>query len=154
MPTRTHRVVRKLSPFLDRVEPYAIFGAYIAVGIMALFAWVFPPKVTNNATEVSMLIEAALLSIGCVMGLWGHIAKRELIEFYGLISSIGGIVILLSFTIEVVLYGNQWNYGQIIGLILLALALMFSHGFKLYHDITRDWINLTPTEIAQIYKVH
>lgn len=151
MPTRTHRFVRKVSPFLDRIEPFAIFSVYIAVGVMAAFAWVFPPKVSSDSTDFSLWVEAILLTIGCVIGLWGHITKSELIEFYGLIASAGGVSIFLSMTLEIIIYQHQYNYGQIIGLILLALSLMFSHGFKLYHDITKDWINLTPSEIANIY---
>ena len=152
MPTRTHRIIRKVAPFLDRMEPYAIFVAYIAVGIMAAFVWVFPPKVASETAEHSIIIEGVLLSIGAILGLWGHIQKKELIEFWGLCSSVGGVFILLAMTIESVLYRQQYNYGQIIGLVILALSLMFSHGFKLYHEITRDWINLTPSEIKKIYR--
>lgn len=151
MPTRTHRAIRRVAPFLDRMEPYAIFTAYIAVGIMAAFVWVFPPKVASSTAEHSLIIEGALLSLGAVLGLWGHIHKKVLIEFWGLCAATGGVGVLLAMVIESVLYQRMYNYGQFIGLVLLAMTLMFAHGFKLYHEITRDWINLTPSEIDKIY---
>lgn len=151
MTTRTHRFVRKIAPLLNKVEPYAIFFVYISAGIMAFFAWVFPPKVTVTMDGNSLIIQAVLLSIGAVLGLWGHTAKQELVEFWGLCAVSGGVFVLLCNVIAVMIYDEQYNYGQFAGMILLSLGFMISHGFKLYHDITESWINLPPAVIHKIY---
>lgn len=152
MPTKTHRIIRKVAPILDRIEPYAIFVAYLAVGIMATFSWVFPPKVSDTVGNYSLWTQSALLSVGAILGLIGHMFDKVLIEFWGLCACVGGIFITLCAVISIMVNEAQYNYGQFAGLILLALGLLFSHGFKLYHDITKAWINLTPAEIARIYK--
>ena len=151
MTTRTHRIIRKFAPYLNRVEPYAIFVVYIAAGIMAFFAWVFPPKVAEVMGDYSTTVEAILLTVGCILGLWGNTIRNELLAFWGLISVTGGVFILFSVVIAHMIYNDQWNYGQFAGIILLALSLMFAHGFKLYHEITESWINLPPATLNKIY---
>ena len=152
MPTKTRRAVRKIAPILDKIEPFAVFFAYIAVGIMALFAWVYPPQVTAFAGTPSLIIEAVLLSAGCVLGLWGHIIKSAIIELYGVISTAGGLFILLTVVINVMIHEELYNYGQFAGLILLAFGLLSSYGFKLYHAITENWIHPPANIIKKIYK--
>lgn len=154
MTTRTHRAVRKIAPLLNRIEPIAMFLVYIATGIMAFFAWAFPPKVAFTMGDQSLIIQAILLTIGSILGLFGHMLRHELCEFWGLLCSVGGVFILLSNVLAVVIYQGQWNYGQFAGLILLALGFMISHAFKLYHDITESWINLPPAMIDKIYSEH
>ena len=121
---------------------------------MAYYAWVHPPKVTHITSEESSVLQGIFLSIGCVVGLWGHLAKRELAEFYGLCAGIGGVFILLCSVIAIIQYEGQANYGMILGLIVVVMGLMFSHLFHLYHEITRDWIHLTPAEIRAIYNTN
>lgn len=152
MTTRTHRAVRRIAPFLNRIEPFAIFVAYISVGIMAIFAWIFPPKVAAYTGTASLIIEAILLSLGCALGLWGHILKSAIIELYGLISTAGGLFILLTVVISAIISDNQYNYGQFAGLILFAFGLLSSYGFKLYHAITQNWIHPPAEMINKIYK--
>lgn len=152
MTTRTHRAVRKLAPFLNRIEPLTIFLVYLSVGTMAFFAWFFPPNASSNTGAYSLLIEAILLTVGFVLGLWGHTGRRPLIEFYGLCASAGGTFIFLCIVIGVVVNNSAYNYGQFVGIILLSLGLMVSHGFTLYHEITESWINAPSAVIQRIYE--
>ena len=152
MTTKTHRVIRRIAPYLNRIEPYAIFVVYVAAGIMAFFAWVFPPKVAMMMGDSSTLIEAILLSVGCILGLWGNTIRSTITEFWGLLCVGGGVFILFSIVLGIMIYENQYNYGQFAGAILLALALIFSHGFKLYHELTESWIDLPTETINRIYE--
>lgn len=152
MTTKTHRAVRKIAPILNRIEPFAIFVAYIGIGIMAAFAWFFPAKVSDNMSTQSAIIEALLMSVGALFGLWGHATKRELVEFYGICACAGGLFIFLCIVINSFVYEHQYNYGQIIGLILLAMGLVATHGFKLYHNITESWINAPAPLLQKIYE--
>lgn len=136
---------------LNRIEPFAIFIAYIGVAITAYFAWFYPPKVAGNTATTAIIIEAILLTVGALFGLWGHLAKYALIEFWGLVCCIGGMTIFLFIVVSEFSSFRQFNYGQFIGVILLSMGLMFSHAFKLYHEITESWINLPPTMIQKIY---
>lgn len=151
MTTKTHRAVRKIAPVLNRIEPFAIFLAYLSVALMAFFSWFYPPKVTQITGSDSSFIEGILLTAGAILGLWGLLAKKELLEFWGLICAIGGVIITLSTMVAIVRYYEQYNYGQFVGMAFLALGLMFSHGFRLYHEITESWINLPPSVINKIY---
>lgn len=152
MTTRAHRAIRKVAPLLNRIEPFAVFFAYIASGAMAFFALFFPPNVSSDTSPFSTTIEAALLATGAVLGLWGSLARKPFVEFWGIICVAGGMFITLCAVISRFLYDEQYNYGQFVALLFFAMSLLITHGFTLYHEITESWINLPPSVLNKIYE--
>lgn len=152
MTTRTHRFVRKLAPFLNKIEPIVAFVAYIAAGGMAFFALFFPPNVSSDTAMASTMTEGALLAAGSALGLWGAFGNKPLVEFWGVCCVGGGLFITLCSVMSRFLYDEQYNYGQFVAMIFFAMSLLISHGFTLYHEITESWINLPPSVLNKIYE--
>lgn len=152
MPTPTRRFLRKANNFLIiRVEPVAVLLAYFALAGAAFFAWFHPVKTAENFPVINSIIEAVLLTIGAALCIIGHLWKKDILEFLGLIFSLGGLSILLYIMFYLLIVLEYLPIGQVIFVIMVALGFMWSRSFKIQDDISNLWLRPPPEMIAEIY---
>lgn len=150
MPTFKRRLVRRISKFLFRLEPYAIFGAYLCIAGAAFFSWFHPISASFLVDSVNARIQAILLTAGAVLVMVGHISKREVIELLGLVCSVGGLFIFQSFMVILMQHG-VWAAGQVLCIGYIGMGLMFSRAFKLQNSVTTNVLGPPPSVIKKIY---
>lgn len=142
MPTRLRRTMRRLQPYIDRIEPITIFLTYITMGWSAYFAWFSPPNsVTEIQNETEQVVQAIMFTIGAACGLYGHITDRLFPEEIGIIFSAFAIALYVTtLTTYVIRNDDFWENGQIFGVLVISALLLINRGVRIQSILSSKWL--------------
>lgn len=150
MPTLKRRIIRRVSKFLFRLEPWAIFGAYICIAGAAFFSWFHPLTTSFLIDPINARIQAILLTVGALLVMIGHVWKKEVLELLGLVCSVGGMFIFQTFMV-ILMQNGTMAAGQVLCVGFIGMGLMFSRAFKLQDAVTLHVLGPPPSVIIKKY---
>jgi uncharacterized membrane protein len=150
MPTRFRRTMRRLQPYLDRIEPFTIFCTYMMIAWCAYFAWFSPPSSVRSVMGSSeQIIQAILFSVGAVAGMYGHLSDRLFPEEIGIIFSVFAMGLYVNtLTTYVIKNDTFWQNGQVFGVLVIAVLLLTHRGAQIQRLLSSKWLR---PDIAKYY---
>lgn len=141
----------RFQPIINRIEPITIFLTYVSICFGAYFAWFFPPDSSRlSLTQLDLIIQAILLTIGGTASLAGHLSDRIFIEEIGIIFAAVGVTLYCYALVNFILRIDRFlDYGEAVAIMAIAIFLLIARAIRIQHLLSAKWLK---PRVAHIYE--